>query len=335
MKIDNFNIKKNVFIIAEIGNNHEGDLNLAKKMISLASQAGANAVKFQTIVPTKLVSVKQKDRIKQLERFQFSYDDFMVLSDYAKSENIMFLSTPFDIESCNFLNDIVPAFKIASGDNTFFPLIESIAKTGKPIIMSTGLMTLDEVNRSFSFIKDIWEKHDIKQHLALLHCVSSYPTDAENVNLSSMKELEKITKFIGYSDHASGIDACVLAIAFGAKIIEKHFTIDNNYSTFRDHQLSANPHDFKTMVDKIRVSEKMLGDGNKEPNKTELASKQSFRRSIVTKHNLSAGHRIELNDLSWVRPGGGLKPGDEYKVIGKILKFNIDSGTKIKMEDLE
>jgi len=145
MKIENFNIMEKILVIAEIGNNHEGNYNLAQEMIGKAAEAGADAVKFQTIIPEKLVSIKQQERIAQLQKFQFSYDQFRSLQKTAKQEGVIFLSTPFDCESAQFLEEIVPAYKIASGDNTFFPLIETIAQTGKPIILSTGLITLNEV----------------------------------------------------------------------------------------------------------------------------------------------------------------------------------------------
>ena len=335
MQIQKINTKEKVLIIAEIGNNHEGSYVLAEEMIGLAAEAGADAVKFQTIIPERLVSFQQKERIKQLKKFQFSYDEFTKLSNVAKNEDIIFLSTPFDIDSALFLNDIVPAFKIASGDNDFFPLMEVIAETGKPIIMSTGLMNLDEVKKSALFIKNIWQENQIEQKLALLQCVASYPVPPENANLLTIRELEQVADVVGYSDHTMGTDAVVLSVAFGARIIEKHFTIDNNYSKFRDHQLSTNPEDLRQMVDRIRIAEKMLGEGLKIPTDLELRNKQNFRRSIVANRNLSAGHKIRLEDLDWVRPGGGIRPGKEEKLIGKKLNFDVKTGEKIELKNLE
>jgi N,N'-diacetyllegionaminate synthase len=334
MQIQKINTKKKVLIIAEIGNNHEGSYALAEEMIGLAVEAGADAVKFQTIIPEKLVSIQQNKRIKQLKKFQLSYDEFTKLSKVAKNEGVIFLSTPFDIDSALFLNELVPAYKIASGDNDFYPLIEVIAEIGKPIIMSTGLMNLDELEKSVLFIKNIWQKNHNKEELALLHCVSSYPTPPENANLLAINELEQIADVVGYSDHTSGIEAAVLSIAFGARIIEKHFTIDNNYSDFHDHQLSSNPTEFKKMVAQIRIAEIMLGSDKKVPTDLELKSKQSFRRSIVANHNLSAGHKIILEDLDWVRPGGGVRPGNEEKLIGKILNRAMKGGEMIELKNL-
>ena len=334
MKIGEINTREKVMIIAEIGNNHEGSYTLAEEMIGLAVEAGADAVKFQTIIPEKLVSIQQKTRIKQLKKFQLSYDEFAKLSKVAKNEGAIFLSTPFDIDSALFLNELVPAYKIASGDNDFYPLIKVIAEIGKPIIMSTGLMNLDELIKSVLFIKNIWQKNHNKEELALLHCVSSYPTPPENANLLAINELEQITDIVGYSDHTSGIEAVVLSIAFGARIIEKHFTIDNNYSDFHDHQLSLNPTEFKKMVVQIRIAEKMLGSGKKVSTHLELKSKQNIRRSIVANRNLSAGHKIILEDLDWVRPGGGVRPGNEEKLIGKKLNQAMKVGEMIELKNL-
>ena len=334
MKIGEINTREKVLIIAEIGNNHEGSYTLAEEMIGLAVDAGADAVKFQTIIPEKLVSIQQKTRIKQLKKFQLSYDEFTKLSKVAKNEGAIFLSTPFDIDSALFLNELVPAYKIASGDNDFYPLIEVIAEIGKPIIMSTGLMNLDEIEKSVLFIKNIWKKNHNKEELALLHCVSTYPTPPENANLLAINELEQIADIVGYSDHTSGIEAAVLSIAFGARIIEKHFTIDNNYSDFHDHQLSLNPTEFKKMVVQIRIVEQMLGSGKKVPTDLELKSKQNIRRSIVANHNLSTGHKIILEDLNWVRPGGGVRPGNEEKLIGKKLNRAMKVGEMIELKNL-
>jgi len=334
MKISNFNLDQKILIIAEIGNNHEGSYALAEEMIGLAAASGAGAVKFQTIIPERLVSVHQTERIKQLKRFQLSYDEFEMLAEVAKKEEIIFLSTPFDIDSALFLNDLVPAFKIASGDNDFFPLIEVIANTGKPIIMSTGLMDFNEIKNSALFIRKIWKENRINQDLGLLHCLSSYPTPLESANLLAIRELRTVSDTVGYSDHTLGIEASVLSVAMGARIIEKHFTIDNNYSDFHDHQFSADPTDFKEMVDRINSVEKMLGEAIKTPNDSELKNKINIRRSIVAKHDLEAGHEISPNDISWVRPGIGMRPGEEKILFGKILKTDIWEGNIITLKDL-
>lgn len=335
MKIANYDTEKKVFIIAEIGNNHEGSYTLAEEMIGKAAEAGACAVKFQTIVPEKLVSISQKDRIEQLKRFQLTYDEFERLNKVAKHENILFLSTPFDIESVHFLNSIVPAFKIASGDNNFFPLIEVIAQTGKPIIMSAGLIDLLEVRKTIDFISNIWNENAIDQDIVILHCVTSYPTALEEANLSAIKELQSLNVTIGYSDHTIGTEAAVLSVALGARIVEKHFTIDKNYSDFRDHQLSADPNEFSQLVERVEIASKLLGQSRKTVQESEKLVMEKIRRSIVARKDLDENTVLTLDDISWVRPGGGLAPGNEEMVLGKRLKVKVAAGELITLDNLK
>jgi len=327
MIINNFDTDKKVLVIAEIGNNHEGNFNLAEKMIGLAAQSGAGAVKFQTIIPDKLISCTQADRIKQLKKFQLTYNDFEKLSRIAEKEKVLFLSTPFDIESACFLNQIVPAFKIASGDNLFFPLLEKIAQFDKPIILSSGMTTLKQLNKIKYFIESIWEDLDINQQLAILHCVSSYPVPPEEANLSAIGILKKQLKTdIGYSDHTIGIDAAILSVAIGARIIEKHFTIDKNYSGFRDHQLSADPEEMSLLVKKIEHTEMLIGNGKKKIQTAEKDLIINSRRSIVAKKDLPAGTIVKWDDITWVRPANGISPGNEFLILGKQLTKNVKIG---------
>ena len=319
MKIGNYDTDEKVLIIAEIGNNHEGSYALAEEMIGLAAEAEVDAVKFQTIVPERLVTSRQTERIARFKRFQLTYQEFEKLADVAANEKVLFLSTPFDIDSAQFLNDLVPAFKIASGDNNFFPLMEVIAQTGKPTILSTGFMDIADVKKSVDFIRNIWNKNNFDQELALLHCVSTYPTPPEQANLLAIKELQNIVQTVGYSDHTLGIEAAVLSVALGARIIEKHFTIDKNYSDFLDHKLSANPQEMKELVETVRAASEYLRSDSKILQEGEKKAIESTRRSIVAMNDLSAGTKISMDDLDWVRPGGGLSPGEEEKIVGKSL----------------
>lgn len=335
MKIDNVDTNKEVLLIAEIGNNHEGSYSLAEEMIGRAAEAGAGAVKFQMIVPERLVSASQTKRVEQLKRFQLSYKEFKSLANVAKSENIIFLSTPFDLQSAIFLESLVPAYKIASGDITFFPLIKKIAKTGKPIILSSGMANLREVIHTRDFIYNIWDSQEIKSDLAVLHCVSSYPTLPHNADLLSIKSLEKLGVTVGYSDHTLGVEAAVLSVAVGARIIEKHFTIDKNYSDFHDHQLSADPIELKQLVERVREAGVMLGDGGKKNLECEQVNKTALRRSIVANMDLDKGTILEWEHLSWVRPAGGLPPGAENEILGRILKQPVKRGEMIFCKDVE
>jgi len=335
MKIGKFDTDTAVLIIAEIGNNHEGNVERAKQMIRMAAEAGADAVKFQTIVPELLVSRDQKARISTLRRFQLAHEQFRELAMTAGEQGVLFLSTPFDLESVHFLDSFVPAFKISSGDNTFFPLINEVAKTGKPVILSSGLAGFEEISASKSYIDDRWKEFGIEGQLALLHCVSSYPTLPEDANLLSIKKLKALGVSVGYSDHTLGIDAAVLAVAIGARIIEKHFTLDKALSDFRDHSLSADPDDFRVLVSKVRQAENMLGKGDKKPSGSELSDKMNIRRSVAAKTDLEKGTRLEMGNLCWVRPGTGIPPGEENKIVGQMLKTPKRKGELIYMDDLE
>lgn len=335
MKIGQFDTNKEVLIIAEIGNNHEGSYALAEEMIGLAAQAGAGAVKFQTIVPDKLISPIQQARIKQLEKFRLTYDEFEKLSNVAQHEKILFLSTPFDIESARFLESIVPAFKISSGDNNFFPMIDVITRMGKPIILSAGLTDLEEISLTKDFIMNKWRDIGVEQELAILHCVASYPAPLAEANLLFIHTLQETGVTVGYSDHTLGIEAAVISAALGARIIEKHFTIAKDYSDFHDHQLSADPHDLSELVNRVSDVNLMLGNGEKRVVECETNTKEAIRRSIAAGSDLDQGTVLELDHLSWVRPGGGLSPGKEELVLGKRLKRPIKRGEIILAEDLE
>jgi len=336
MIIEGHDVNKKVFIIAEIGNNHEGNFDVAQEMIIQAAEAGADAVKFQTIVPELLVSVAETERIAKLKKFQFSHSQFEALANLAATKNIVFFSTPFDLGSASFLNTIQSVFKIASGDNNFFPLIEKIAGFNKPMIISTGLSDIALLEDLYQRVSTIRAKFKNDPGFAFMHCVTSYPVPDSESNLASISYLKKhfpaVT--IGYSDHTIGIKAAIYAVAVGARIIEKHFTIDNNYSDFRDHQLSANPEDMRKMVDGIREAELMIGDGFRSDVGCEKDMHIAARRSIAAAMNLPEGTIITNDHLIWVRPGNGLAPGNELKLLGKRTVRNITSGEMINTVDV-
>jgi sialic acid synthase SpsE len=333
MRIGPYDLDREVLVIAEIGNNHEGDFALAEAMIARAAEAGAGAVKFQTIVPDRLVSPADENRIRQLSRFQLRYDQFEQLARTAARHDLLFLSTPFDLESARFLAPLVPAFKIASGDNNFLPLIETVARTGKPILLSTGLMNLAEAAGTRDFIRGIWREAGIQQNLALLHCVVNYPTSPENAHLAAIRSLCSLGVTVGYSDHTLGIEAAVLAVALGARIIEKHFTLDKSHSDFRDHQLSADPAELKELVQRVREAETLLGEGEKRLLASEEEMAPRVRRSIVAAGDLQAGAILTREDLTWVRPGGGLAPGQEGELLGMRLTRPVSRGERILPQD--
>ena len=332
------NLLKRTFIVAEIGNNHEGNFNLAKKLILKAKQCGVDAVKFQTFIPENFVPKSNMRRFKQLKKFQLNFDQFRKLRDYSKRVGVVFFSTPFDIESAKFLNNIQQIFKISSGDNNFYPLIETIAKFNKSIFLSTGLANVKQISKTKSLIFKLWRKKlKNSKKLVILHCVASYPVAENEANLLAIKTLKSIFSdcIIGYSDHTQGILAPIGAVFLGAKIIEKHFTLNKAFSSFRDHKISADPKEMKEMVSMIRKIEIMLGNGKKELQISEKKNIKFMRRSIVAKNNILKGKKIQFSDLSWIRLSRGLAPGNEKKIINKKSLRYIKMGTKIKLTQLK
>lgn len=327
MKIANVDLEREVLIIAEVGNNHEGSFTLAQDLVGLAAEAGAKAVKFQTIRTENLVHPRDAARFARLKGFELTFEQFERLSRQARDAGILFMSTPFDPGAAKFLAGIVDGMKVASGDNNFFPLLRSVAETGLPTVLSSGLMTLDEVRKSSLYILDVWKELGIRQELAVLHCVSAYPAPPEDLNLRCIQTMRKeLGLTVGYSDHAIGLDAALASVACGGRIIEKHFTVRKDYSDFRDHQLSADPADMRELVARVKELEAMLGSGIKEPAASEKGNAQALRRSIVAARDLDVGHQISLSDLNWIRPGGGLEPGEESSVVGKKLKQAVKRG---------
>jgi N,N'-diacetyllegionaminate synthase len=332
MIINNFDTEKKVFIVAEIGNNHEGNYSVAEEMIGKAAEAGVDAVKFQTFIPELYVSSADTSRLERLRGFQLSFDQFEQLSSQAKELGIIFFSTPFDVESAKFLNSIQPIFKIASGDNTFFPLIDTITNFGKPTIISTGLADMKLLEDIYTF----WSARTSTENLAVLHCIASYPAPLEQANLGAICAIKdrfpEIT--VGFSDHTIGFKAASYAVAAGARIIEKHFTLDKNYSDFHDHLLSADPEEMKILVESVREASSIMGSGEKKPQVCESDGMIALRRSIAAANDLTLGTELTMQNITWVRPGTGIPPGKENLLIGSKLIRTIKQGELIQLEDV-
>jgi len=320
------------FIIAEAGVNHNGDINLAKKLIDVAKDAGVDAVKFQTFKAENVVTTNaekaeyqkettgvkesQYDMIKKLELTEY---DFKQLADYTKKKDILFLSSPFDKESTDLLDEInVSAFKVASGEITNFPLLKHIAGKGKPIILSTGMATLGEIEDALRVIRAAGVAD-----VVLLHCVTSYPAKMEDVNLRVLETLKHAFKLpVGFSDHTLGITVPIAAVSLGAVVIEKHFTLDKNLPG-PDHKASLEPDELKEMVAAIRDVERALGDGIKRPTKEKEEIKKVARRSVVAKVDVPKGTTITGDMLDVKRPGTGIAPKYMDIIVGKKAKENI------------
>lgn len=332
------------FIIAEAGVNHNGSLEMALQLVDAAVDARADAVKFQTFIAEKIVTPNaskadyQKEttgynesQLDMLKKLELSFDDIRKIKNYCENRGIIFLSTPFDDESVDFLNEIgVLAFKIASGDITNHPFLEKIARKGKPIIISTGMCYLSEVDEAVRVLQNAG-----CDQMALLHCVSIYPADSFDVNLKAMQTMAAAFKVpIGYSDHTMGIEIGVAAAALGACILEKHFTLDKNLPG-PDHRASLEPSELNALIRAIRTVEVALGHGRKEPVEKEVNNKISGRRSIVIARDLSAGERLTNKMIVFKRPGTGLPPSMVNYVIGRNIKVDIHAGTILKMDMLD
>ncbi len=328
-------------IIAEAGVNHNGKLSIAKQMVLAAKEAGADYIKFQTFYPKALVSeyaekadYQKKDmedmesQLEMLERLSLSHDDFIGLKDYCQEQGIGFLSTPFDMESVRFLDKLNMDFwKLPSGEITNLPYLLEIAKTGKPVVMSTGMCELKEIEAAVTCLK----KGGVKE-LILLHCNTEYPTPMEDVNLKAMLTLRKVFSLaVGYSDHTQGIEIPIAAAAMGACVLEKHFTLDRMMKG-PDHSASLEPGELKEMVRAVRNVERAIGTGNKKPSESEKKNMEVVRKSIVAKCEIAKGEIFSEENLAVKRPGIGISPMKWFEIIGKRAERDFKADEIISFE---
>jgi N,N'-diacetyllegionaminate synthase len=331
------------FIVAEIGVNHNGSVHMARKLIDAAKDAGADSVKFQSFKTERIVTkyaekaVYQKEttdpkksQFSMLKKLELGDAEIKELHHYAQKRNILFLSSAFDEESVDLLDSLdVPAFKVASGELTNLPLLRHMANKKRPMILSTGLSTLDEIEEALAVITE-----EGVEEIILLHCVTSYPAKEEEANLKVMDLLRRQFGFpVGFSDHTLSITVPIAAAALGAVLIEKHFTLDKTLLG-PDHRASLEPTEFKEMVKGIRDVEKALGDGMKRLTANEEEIKKAARRSIVAKTRIPKGTIIRENMVDFKRPGTGLEPKNLCKIVGKRTKKDIEPDELITFEKL-
>lgn len=336
------------FFIAEAGVNHNGDIQLAKELVYAAKEAGADAVKFQTFKADTLVtrtaekaqyqknnSLKSSTQHEMLKELELSEEDHHVLNDLAISLGVEFMSTGFDTETVDFLVALgVKRLKIPSGEITNLPYLEHLAQTGLPLIMSTGMCSLEEVSHAIDTIRPFY-KENLENKLILLHCTSNYPAAFHDVNLKAMQTLAREFNLpVGYSDHTLGILIPTVAVGLGACVIEKHFTLNKTLSG-PDHKASMLPEELKQLVQAIRDIESALGDGEKKPAANELPIRELVRRSATLKRALTKGSAICSDDLILLRPGNGICPADLSKIIGYKLKLNLPQGSTLLWEHLD
>jgi N-acetylneuraminate synthase/N,N'-diacetyllegionaminate synthase len=319
-------------VIAEIGANHEGDVEVAKTMIREAARAGADAVKFQTYTADKIVARTETARFAHFQKLSLPETAFVELANEAQSVGVMFLSTAFDLDAVDLLDPLVPAFKVASGDLTFVQLVERVAATGKPILLSTGMGSFDEIDEALVVIQRAAKltRAELATRVVLLHCVSSYPTAPSDANLLVIPRLrDRFGVPVGYSDHTLGILGCTAAVALGACVVEKHFTLQKEGRTLRDHQLSADVADLTALVASIGSVTTMLGSGDKSLPVCERENLTGARRSVSARVDIKAGRVITSEQLTCLRPGGGLPPASLPSVVGRISSVDIPAGHQI------
>ncbi len=322
-------MERGIFIIAEAGVNHNGDINLARKLVDAAVSAGADAVKFQTFKAEKVISryapkaeyqtkttPSSESQLEMVKKLELDDAAHRVLIDYCTEKGILFLSTPFDLDSIDLLHALkLSIFKIPSGEITNLPYLRKVGSLNKKIILSTGMSTLGEVEAAIQVLMSVGT---IRDYITVLHCNTEYPTPFHDVNLLAMLTMRDALKVsVGYSDHTKGIEIPVAAAALGATVIEKHFTIDRTMEG-PDHKASLEPNELAAMVDSIRNVERALGDGIKKPSFSEIKNREIARRSIIAAKHIFRGEMFTKGNLDVKRPGTGISPMEWDRIIGNV-----------------
>ena len=333
-------MRKKIKIIAEIGVNHNGRISLAKQLISTAANLDVDYVKFQSFSADRQVGKKAKKANYQIEKkkkkesqhqmlkkLELKENHYKILHEHCKKEKVKFLLSFFDVESLKWVKKFnLQTIKIPSGEINNFLLLKEIGKLKKNVILSTGISTIKEISDALNLLISSGTK---KKKITVLHCNSAYPTPLQDVNMRAMVTIKnKFEVKIGYSDHTETFESALAAVALGAEVIEKHFTLNKNLSG-PDHKASINPYEFKKFLEFIKNTEILLGSPKKIPTSSEKKNKQHVRKSIVAKKNIIKGDKFSLENLSTMRPGGGISPNKFFKIIGKKAKKNYLKGTQI------
>ena len=339
--------KNRTLIIAEAGVNHNGSLDLAKKLVDVASEAGVDYVKFQTFKAETLVSRTAKkaeyqqrnindgddSQFAMIKKLELNVEMHKVLIDYCQHKHVKFLSTAFDLDSIDLLNELeIDLFKIPSGEITNLPYLQKIGAIGKPVILSTGMANLGEIEAALTVLIDAGTD---RGSISVLHCNTEYPTSMEDVNLKAMLTIGEAFKVqVGYSDHTLGIEIPVAAVAMGATIIEKHFTLDKTMEG-PDHMASLEPDELINMVKAIRNIEKAMGNGIKRPSASEAKNMEIARKSIHIAKHLSVGHVLTMDDLLMKRPGSGISPMQINSVLGKSVTVALQEDDMLNWNQMQ
>ncbi len=337
------------YLIVDAGVNHNGSLETAKRLVDAAKAAGADAVKFQTFKTENLVtksaercSYQEKNiggeetQFEMLKRLELHYEDFKTLKEYCDEQDVLFLSTPHTLDAVDFLDELMPTFKIGSPDLTNIPLLKAVARKGKPIILPTGMATMQEVKEALAAIVE-----EGNEEVVVLHCTSNYPCPRDEVNLRAMETMRKELDLpVGYSDHTLGIDVSLMAAKMGAVLLEKHFTLDKGMEG-PDHVASLDPAELAELVTRLRaqdysaLDEEVLGSPEKRPNPSELEIMKRVRKSVVAATAIRKGEPFTEQNLAIKRPGTGLHPKAYYGFLGKTATRDISEDEVLKEDDAE
>jgi sialic acid synthase SpsE len=330
MRIGPVDTDARVVVMAEIGNNHEGDLDVARSLVRAAADAGADAVKIQAIVPERLQRGDDPARIAQLGRFSLGMEGWRALGALARELGLAYVASVFDAQTLGELAPALDAVKVASGDNDVPALLHAAGATGLPVLISTGMV--DAAGAA-------WAAGQARAagapEVALLHCVSAYPTEPTAARLVTLAALRAADPdaVLGYSDHTLGDAACLAATAAGARVLEKHLTLRHDFSDFRDHQLSATPDELAALVQGVRAVETLLGEVKPAVAPEEAAVAAAARRSAVVARNLPAGHVLAEDDVVWLRPGDGVRPARLAQMTGRPLTRDVAAGEALREGD--
>lgn len=334
MKLFEKDLDREVVVIAEIGMNHEGSLPTARKLIDVAAESGADAVKLQSYTPDRYVSRSQHARFSLVQDFALDQHAHVRLQEAATAAGIAFFSTPLTEDWVDFLAERCDALKIASGDLTFEPTIRAAARTPLPILLSTGMANLSEIARSVSWIEEESAIPSVDR-LVLLHCVSAYPPPAHEFNLRAIVSLrESFGCHVGYSNHSRELSACCAAVALGARVIEVHVTDERRGKEFHDHQISAEPSELKRLVRDIAFIAAALGDGEKIAQPSELANRKAARKGVVAARDLPKGRVLERNDLMFARPASEFEAGQIDELLGRQIRSSLQRGELIARDEV-
>lgn len=335
MLLFNRDLSREVCLIAEIGVNHEGDVDAALRMVRLAAENGAHAVKFQSYTPGRFVAADNAERRARVTRFGLNEAAHRRLAAEAAACGVGFFSSAISEDWVSLIAELSPVIKIASGDLDFEPVIRAAARTGKSIILSTGVGTNDEIARAIAWVKAEIGAADIRERLAVLHCISAYPTPIEDANLLAIPAMaQQFGLVTGYSNHVVGIDACLAAVALGATLIEIHFTDRKEGRTFHDHSLSADPADLRRLAELAPRFLAARGTGRKEPQPAELANRLAIRKGLVAARDLAAGDRLTADDLAFARPATEFSASQLGEVVGRRLTKPVAEGWLIPRDAL-